>query len=79
MAYNKLKVKMGPIKEVKDMFGRLLVIVKFLPAIIKGRVIITEDDGDVCKTFIGSSISKERFRVLLLNQIKQLKTNFGGV
>jgi hypothetical protein len=59
---------------------KLLVIFRTINAILDGRAIIIEDTGaNSCKTFVGSEISRERFRVLILNHVYQIQTNPGGI
>ncbi len=49
---------------------RLIECVRATVAIFRGKAIIIEDKGDSCRTFVGSEISKQRLKVLMVNQLK---------
>lgn len=38
-------------------------------AIFKGTAIVIEDKGDRCRTFVGSEISKQRLKLLIVKQL----------
>jgi hypothetical protein len=49
---------------------KLRMALRAILGIWRGNTIIIEDRGDKCNTFIGSSIDVNRFKVLMINQIK---------
>ncbi len=51
------------------LIDRLIFVSDVIRSTLRGQIILIEDRGDSCKTLISSKISKERFRVLLLNHL----------
>lgn len=53
------------------------MMIKAISGIIKGKIIMIEDKGGKCTTFIGSNISEDRFKLLMANQVQKIK--IGGI
>lgn len=70
-AFNIMKVSFSKSKKgvTKMVLFKIRLLFKLLIGVVFGNLIVIEDKGSICNTYVGSKISEKRFRLILLNQL----------